>query len=113
MDNLAKIKTMSPLTWAYIGDAVYELYIREHLIEITNLKPNKLHKEAIKYVKSRSTSRNTRKTTKIFNRRGEGNSKKRKKHTKSSFAKECKANRLYVFNSLRSVNRIFVFNSKL
>ena len=52
MDNLAKIKTMSPLTWAYIGDAVYELYIREHLIEITNLKPNKLHKEAIKYVKA-------------------------------------------------------------
>ena len=43
---------MSPLTWAYIGDAVYELYIREHLIEITNLKPNKLHKEAIKYVKA-------------------------------------------------------------
>lgn len=52
MDNLAKIKTMSPLTWAYIGDAVYELYIREHLIEITNLKPNKLHKKAIKYVKA-------------------------------------------------------------
>lgn len=52
MDNLAKIKTMSPLTWAYIGDAVYELYIRKDLIDTTNLKPNKLHKEAIKYVKA-------------------------------------------------------------
>lgn len=52
MDNIGKIKTMSPLTWAYIGDAVYELYIRKHLIDTTNLKPNKLHKEAIKYVKA-------------------------------------------------------------
>ena len=54
MDNLGKVNTMSPLTWAYIGDAVYELYIREHLIETTNLKPNKLHIEAIKYVKAKS-----------------------------------------------------------
>jgi len=52
MDNIGKVNTMSPLTWAYIGDAVYEVYIRQHLIETTNLKPNKLHKEAIKYVKA-------------------------------------------------------------
>ena len=26
------VDTMSPLTWAYIGDAVYELYIRNYLI---------------------------------------------------------------------------------
>ena len=52
MDNLGKINTMSPLTWAYIGDAVYELYIRNYLIDTTNLKPNKLHREAIKYVKA-------------------------------------------------------------
>jgi len=43
---------MSPLTWAYIGDAVYELYIREKLIETTNLKPHKLHIEAVKKVKA-------------------------------------------------------------
>lgn len=54
MDNIGKINTMSPLTWAYIGDAVYELYIRQYLIETTNLKPNKLHKEAIKYVRAKS-----------------------------------------------------------
>lgn len=52
MNNIGRVNTMSPLTWAYIGDAVYEVYIREHLIETTNLKPNKLHKEAIKYVKA-------------------------------------------------------------
>lgn len=54
MDNIGKINTMSPLTWAYIGDAVYELSIRQYLIETTNLKPNKLHKEAIKYVRAKS-----------------------------------------------------------
>lgn len=52
MDN--KIKNMSPLVWAYIGDAVYELYIRNYLIETTNLKPNKLHIEAIKFVKAKA-----------------------------------------------------------
>ena len=36
------VNLLSPLTWAYIGDAVYELYIRNYLIETTNLKPNKL-----------------------------------------------------------------------
>lgn len=54
MNNLVKINTMSPLTWAYIGDAVYELYIRNYLIETTNLKPNKLHREATKFVKASS-----------------------------------------------------------
>ena len=52
MENKNKINSMSPLTWAYIGDAVYELYIRDYLIKTTNLKPNKLHREAIKYVKA-------------------------------------------------------------
>lgn len=57
MNNLGKINTMSPLTWAYIGDAVYELYIRNYLIETTNLKPNKLHREATKFVKASSQAK--------------------------------------------------------
>lgn len=46
------VKLMSPLTWAYIGDAVYELYIRTYLTNITNVKPHILHKQSIKYVKA-------------------------------------------------------------
>ena len=49
-----EVELMSPLTWAYIGDAVFELYIRNKLINETNLKPHKLHIEAIKYVKAKS-----------------------------------------------------------
>ncbi len=47
-----RINNLNPLTWAYIGDAVYELYIREKLIETTNLKPHRLHIEAVKKVKA-------------------------------------------------------------
>ena len=53
MDELERrINELSPLTWAYIGDAVYELYIRENLVNQTKLKPHKLHLESIKYVKA-------------------------------------------------------------
>ena len=47
-----EVETMSPLVWAYIGDCVYELYIRTHLVNTTKLKPHYLHIEATKYVKA-------------------------------------------------------------
>ncbi len=52
--NETEVNLMSPLTWAYVGDCVYELYIRTKLVNETNYKPNKLHIEAIKYVKAKS-----------------------------------------------------------
>ena len=54
MKDKNEINQMSPLTWAYIGDSVFELYIREQLINSIHAKPNKLHKEAIKYVKAKA-----------------------------------------------------------
>ena len=47
-----EVNMMPPLTWAYVGDCVYELYIRTKLVNETNLKPHKLHIESIKYVKA-------------------------------------------------------------
>ena len=52
--NELEVNMMSPLTWAYIGDSVYELYIRNYLVNTTHLKPHKLHIEAIKYVKAKA-----------------------------------------------------------
>lgn len=49
-----EINLLSPLTWAYVGDCVYELYIRTNLVNKTNLKPHKLHIETIQYVKAKS-----------------------------------------------------------
>ncbi len=48
------INLLSPLTWAYVGDCVYELYIRTKLVNKTKMKPHQLHIEAIKYVKAKS-----------------------------------------------------------
>ena len=47
-----EINQMSPLIWAYVGDCVYELYIRTYLVDRTNLNPHKLHIEAFQYVKA-------------------------------------------------------------
>lgn len=52
--NETDVNMLSPLTWAYIGDAVYELYIRTKLVNNTKLKPHKLHIESIKYVKAKA-----------------------------------------------------------
>lgn len=49
-----EINLTSPLVWAYVGDAVYELYIRTHLVNTTKLNPHKLHIESIKYVKAKA-----------------------------------------------------------
>ena len=54
MKEKEEINMISPLTWAYVGDAVYELFIRNYLVNTTNLKPHKLHIESIKYVKAKS-----------------------------------------------------------
>lgn len=52
--NETDINLLSPLTWAYVGDSVYELLIRTHLVNKTKLKPHSLHVEAIKFVKAKS-----------------------------------------------------------
>ena len=54
LKNQEEINLLSPLTWAYVGDAIYELYIRTSLINKTKLKPHKLHVESIKYVKAKA-----------------------------------------------------------
>jgi len=41
--SIAKVREMSPLVLAYIGDAVHSLYSREKYALTTTYKPNKLH----------------------------------------------------------------------
>lgn len=48
------VNQMSPLTWAYMGDSVYENYVREYLVTNTKYKPHKLHIEATKLVKAQA-----------------------------------------------------------
>lgn len=51
-----EINMMSPLTLAYIGDAVYEIYIRSYVMKKGNMPVNKLHKAATKYVSAKAQS---------------------------------------------------------
>lgn len=41
---------LSPLTLAFVGDAVYETYIRTKIAKDVNMQVSKLHKIAIRYV---------------------------------------------------------------
>lgn len=47
---------MNNLVLAYLGDAVYELYIREYLIGKGIAKVNELQNESMKYVTAKSQS---------------------------------------------------------
>ncbi len=43
-------KNINTTALAYIGDAVYEVYVREHVMEGGNVHADRLHKEAVRYV---------------------------------------------------------------
>ncbi len=46
------VRAYSPLTLAYIGDAVYEMVIRTVIVERANKAANELHKKTVKYVQA-------------------------------------------------------------
>ena len=51
------IETYSPLTLAYIGDAVYELVIRTVVVTSGNAQVNKLHKKSSDLVKAETQAK--------------------------------------------------------
>lgn len=58
MSELRKedVKQLNALALAYMGDAVLEQKVREHLLRIGRVKPNTLHREATKYVSAKAQS---------------------------------------------------------
>ena len=48
--SLERLRSLSPVIMAYIGDAVYELYVRKLLISQGPEKISKLHKQAVSCV---------------------------------------------------------------
>jgi len=45
---------MNPVVLAYMGDAVFELMVRQYLISLPNHKPHHLHREATKHVSAKA-----------------------------------------------------------
>lgn len=53
----SEVKQLKSLTLAYIGDAIYELYVREHLIESGKVKVNALHRSAVQFVSAKAQAK--------------------------------------------------------
>ena len=52
LNSDVKVKTLSPLNLAFVGDTVFDLFVRERLVCRANRPVNKLHKEATTMVKA-------------------------------------------------------------
>ena len=50
-------KLLNPLSLAYMGDAVLEIFVRHHLIQKSGGKPHKLHQMAKKYVSAKAQAK--------------------------------------------------------
>ncbi len=55
--NRQDIRTFSPLTLAYIGDAVYELIVRTAVVEKGNRPAGRLHNMSTSYVNAKAQAR--------------------------------------------------------
>jgi ribonuclease III family protein len=55
--SLKEARMLNPLVLAFVGDAIYEVFIRTYLVDKNrNFTVHKLHTDAVKYVKSHSQS---------------------------------------------------------
>lgn len=50
-------KQINSVSLAYLGDAVYELYIRNYLLRHGKIQSGELHKRAIQFVTAKAQSR--------------------------------------------------------
>ncbi|MED5019927.1 Mini-ribonuclease 3 [Paenibacillus chibensis] len=50
-------RLIPPIVLAYIGDAIYEVAVRQYLISKPNLKPHQLHRQATGMVSAKAQSR--------------------------------------------------------
>ncbi|WP_100332772.1 Mini-ribonuclease 3 [Bacillus xiapuensis] len=56
-EPLKEAKQMNSLALAYMGDAIYEVYVRRYLLALGRVKPHLLHKEATHYVSAKAQAK--------------------------------------------------------
>lgn len=61
-----KPREMNPLLLAYIGDAVYELYVRYHLLARGIVRPDELQRSAVAYVSASAQAEAVRRTKEML-----------------------------------------------
>lgn len=55
-DNQIDSHQLNSLALAYMGDAVYEMYVRHYLLQKGSVRPNQLHNQAKRYVSAKAQS---------------------------------------------------------
>ena len=53
----SRIECMAPLTLAYMGDAIFEIFVREHLIRQAQTNVHDLHRRTVSYVNAAAQAR--------------------------------------------------------
>ncbi|WP_233531539.1 Mini-ribonuclease 3 [Paenibacillus alkalitolerans] len=48
---------MNPLALAYLGDAVYDLFVRQYVLSHKSQRPNQLHRAATRYVSAKAQAK--------------------------------------------------------
>ena len=56
-ESVKQAAQYSPLVLAYLGDAVYELYIRERIVAGGNQPVNRMHGKAVHFVKAETQAK--------------------------------------------------------
>ncbi|MEH7480671.1 Mini-ribonuclease 3 [Neobacillus drentensis] len=55
-ENTVDVKQLNSLALAYMGDAIYETYVRRHLLYSGKVRPNQLHRTGTTYVSAKAQS---------------------------------------------------------
>jgi len=50
-------KLLNPLVLAYVGDAVFEMFVRQYVVSQANHRPHHLHRSSVRYVSAKAQSR--------------------------------------------------------
>ncbi|MFJ5717686.1 Mini-ribonuclease 3 [Neobacillus sp. NPDC093127] len=53
-EQTVDVKQLNSLALAYMGDAIFETYVRRHLLYSGKVRPNQLHRTATKYVSAKA-----------------------------------------------------------
>ncbi|WP_409290964.1 Mini-ribonuclease 3 [Peribacillus sp. SCS-37] len=56
-DHHINAHLLNSLALAYMGDAVYEAYIRHHLLQKGGIRPHRLHRESTTFVSAKAQSK--------------------------------------------------------
>lgn len=53
-ENTVDVKQLNSLALAYMGDAIFETYVRRHLLYNGQVRPHQLHRAGTKYVSAKA-----------------------------------------------------------